>query len=197
MTTTTDADDVTQLLQAMRAGDEKATAQLLPLVYNELHRLAKSYMRRERQDHTLQATALVNEAYLKLAQGDVDWANREHFIGVAANVMRRVLVDYARQHKAEMRGGGRKRVELEEGLAITAENIDNLLVVDELLDRLKTDRPRQARVVELRYFGGLSFDQIAPLLEVSARSVKRDWALARIWLFQQMRPDQKPPADAS
>lgn len=196
MTTTDDSHDVTQLLQAMRAGDEKATAQLLPLVYHELHRLARSYMRRERQDHTLQATALVNEAYLKLAHGNVDWANREHFIGVAANVMRRVLVDYARQHRAEMRGGGRKRVELEEGLAITSENIDDVLMVDELLERLKTDRPRQARVVELRYFGGLSFDQIAPLLEISSRSVKRDWALARIWLFQQMRPDQKLPPDA-
>ena len=196
MTTTDDSHDVTHLLQAMRAGDEKATAQLLPLVYNELHRLAKSYMRRERQDHTLQATALVNEAYLKLAHGDVNWANREHFIGIAANVMRRVLVDYARQHRAEMRGGGRKRVELEEGLAITADNVDDVLMVDELLERLKADRPRQARVVELRYFGGLSFDQIAPLLEVSSRSAKRDWALARIWLFQQMRPDQKLPPDA-
>lgn len=193
MTPSEDSRDVTQLLQAMRAGDEKATAHLLPLVYSELHRLAKSYMRRERQDHTLQATALVNEAYLKLAHGDVDWANREHFIGVAANVMRRVLVDYARQHKAEMRGGSRKRVELEEGLAITAEHVDDVLMVDELLERLKKDQPRQARVVELRYFGGLSFEQIAPLLEVSSRSVKRDWALARIWLFQQMRPEQKLP----
>ena len=196
MMATDDAQDVTQLLQAMRAGDEKATAQLLPLVYNQLHRLAKSYMRRERQDHTLQATALVNEAYLKLAHGDVNWANREHFIGVAANVMRRVLVDYARQHRAEMRGGARRRVELEEGLALTSDNIEDVLMVDELLERLKTDRPRQARVVELRYFGGLSFDQIAPLLEVSSRSVKRDWALARIWLFQQMRPDQKLPPEA-
>lgn len=193
MTTAEDSQDVTRLLQAMRAGDEKATAHLLPLVYTELHRLAKSYMRRERQDHTLQATALVNEAYLKLVHGDIDWANREHFIGVAANVMRRVLVDYARQHKAEMRGGGRKRVELEEGLAITTEHVDDVLMVDELLERLKKDQPRRARVVELRYFGGLSFEQIAPLLEISSRSVKRDWALARIWLFQQMRPEQKLP----
>lgn len=188
-TVTDDTPDVTQLLQAMRTGDEKATADLLPMVYDELHRLAKCYMRRERQDHTLQATALVNEAYLKLAHGDTNWANREHFIGVAANVMRRVLVDYARQHKAEMRGGHRKRVELEEGLAITGEHADDVLMVDELLSRLKSDRPRQARVVELRYFGGLSFEQMASLLKVSSRSVKRDWALARIWLFQQMRPD--------
>ena len=193
MTPTDDTHDITQLLQAMRAGDEKATAHLLPLVYHELHRLAKSYMRRERQDHTLQPTALVNEAYLKLAQGDVNWANREHFIGVAANVMRRVLVDYARQHRAEMRGGARKRVELDEGLAITVDRVDDVLMVDELLERLKIDRPRQARVVELRYFGGLSLEQIASLLDVSSRSVKRDWALARIWLFQQMRPDQTLP----
>ncbi len=186
------ADDdgqVTQLLKAMRAGDAGAAESLLPLVYKELHRLAKSYMRRERQDHTLQATALINEAYLRLARDDVDWKNREHFIGLAAHVMRRVLVDYARAHKAEVRGGGLQRVELEEGLAISAERTEEVLLLDDALGRLSEVNPRQARVVELRYFGGLSVEQIASVLGIAPRSVKRDWSVARIWLFKELRSD--------
>ena len=183
---TSDGGQVTRLLQAMRAGDDLAAERLLPLVYQELHRLAKSYMRRERQDHTLQATALINEAYLRLAREDVDWKNREHFIGVAAHVMRRVLVDYARAHRAEMRGGGLKRVELEEGIAISAERNEEVLALDDALNRLAEKSVRQARVVELRYFGGLSVEEIAGVLGVAPRSVKRDWALARIWLFQEL-----------
>ena len=183
-----DRGEVTQLLKAMSAGDAAARDTLLPLVYRELHRLAKSYMRRERPEHTLQATALINEAYLRLANQNVDWKNREHFIGVAAHVMRRVLVDYARAQKAEMRGGGLKRVELEEGLAISHDRLDEIMSLDESLGRLAHEHPRQARVVELRYFGGLSIDQIAAVLGVAPRSVKRDWALARIWLFRDLRP---------
>lgn len=186
---TNDGGDVTQLLKAMKSGDPSAAEQLLPMVYSELHRLATSYMRRERQDHTLQPTALINEAYLRMAQEDVDWQNREHFIGVAAHVMRRVLVDYARTHNAEMRGGGLKRVELEEGLAISVDSSEDILSLDEALHRLTELNPRQAQVVELRYFAGLSVEQIASILGIAPRSVKRDWALARIWLFKELKTD--------
>ncbi len=126
-----DGGEVTQLLKAMNDGDHAAADRLLPLVYAELHRLATSYMRRERQDHTLQPTALINEAYMRLAKEDLDWQNREHFIGIAAHVMRRVLVDYARSHKAQIRGGELKRVELEEGLAISDERTEETLALDE------------------------------------------------------------------
>jgi RNA polymerase sigma-70 factor (ECF subfamily) len=185
----TNSSEVTQLLKAMANGDPKAAEDLLPLVYAELHRLAKSYMRRERPDHTLQATALINEAYLRLAQEDTNWNSREHFIGVAANAMRRVLVDYARAHNAEQRGGAMKRVELQDDLAISAGKLDEVAVLDEALKRLEDLNPRQAKVVELRYFGGLSIEQIASLLAVSPRSVKRDWSLARIWLFRELKPN--------
>ncbi len=184
---TSDSGEVTQLLKAMKSGDPSAMERLLPLVYSELHRLAASYMRRERQDHTLQPTALINEAYLRLAKEDLDWQNREHFFGVAANVMRRVLVDYARAHKAKMRGGDLRRVELEEGLAISVERTEEMLALDEALNRLAELNQRQARVVELRYFGGLSEEQIAAVLGIATRSVKRDWALARIWLFNELK----------
>jgi len=187
--------DVTQLLKAMANGDEKAAESLLPLVYAELHRLAKSYMRRERPDHTLQATALINEAYLRLAREDTDWNSREHFIGVAANVMRRVLVDYARQHKAEQRGGGLKRVEMEDDLAISAAKLDEVTELDEALKLLEKENPRQAKVVELRYFGGLSVEQIASFMGISPRSVKRDWSLARIWLYRQLKQDGTAPPE--
>jgi RNA polymerase sigma factor (TIGR02999 family) len=186
-----DSGDITQLLKAMANGDPKASDTVLPLVYGELHRLAKSYMRRERPDHTLQATALINEAYLRLAREDTDWNSREHFIGVAANVMRRVLVDYARQHKAEQRGGGLQRVELQDDLAISAGKLDEVEQLDEALKLLERENPRQAQVVELRYFGGLSVEQIGAFLKMSPRSVKRDWSLARIWLYRQLKQDGK------
>jgi RNA polymerase sigma-70 factor (ECF subfamily) len=188
-----DNGQVTQLLKAMHAGDAQAAESLLPLVYAELHRLAKGYMRRERPDHTLQATALINEAYLKLVGEDIDWNSRAHFIGLAANVMRRVLVDYARAHNAEQRGGGLKRVEMQDDLAISAAQLDEVEHLDEALKKLEKENPRQARVVELRYFGGLSVEQIGALLDIAPRSVKRDWALARIWLFRQLRPGAKTP----
>ncbi len=190
-----DNGQVTQLLKAMHAGDTQAAESLLPLVYAELHRLAKGYMRRERPDHTLQATALINEAYLKLVGEDIDWNSRAHFIGLAANVMRRVLVDYARAHNAEQRGGGLKRVEMQDELAISAAQLDEVEHLDEALKKLEKENPRQARVVELRYFGGLSVEQIGGLLGIAPRSVKRDWALARIWLFRQLRPGAKNPEE--
>jgi RNA polymerase sigma-70 factor, ECF subfamily len=192
-----DDGQVTVLLRAMKDGDESAAEQLLPLVYNELHRLARSYMRRERPDHTLQATALINEAYLRLAHDNVDWQGRQHFIAVAANVMRRLLVDHARAHHAQARAGGLQRVELEEGLMVSSERSGEVLALHEALSRLETVDSRQAKVVELRYFGGLSVEEIGALLEISPRSVKRHWALARIWLLKQMQPPRDPEAPAS
>jgi RNA polymerase sigma factor (TIGR02999 family) len=172
----------------MHAGDSAAADRLLPLVYSELHRLAKAYMRRERPDHTLQATALINEAYLRLAGEDIDWNNRAHFIGLAAHVMRQVLVDYARQHNAERRAGGLHRVEMNDDLAVSPDRLDEITSIDQALTRLAAQNPRQARVVELRYFGGLSVDQIAAILQVAPRSVKRDWSLARIFLARELNP---------
>ena len=189
----TDSGQVTQLLKAMRAGDPQAAEDLLPLVYAELHRLAKSYMRRERPDHTLQATALINEAYLRLVGEEIDWKNRAHFIGLSAMVMRRVLVDYARAHKAEQRGGGLQRVEMQEELAVAPEKLEEVQQIDELLEKLEKENPRQARVVELRYFGGLSFEEIGTLLQLTSRTAKSDWALARIWLMDQLQPGAKAP----
>jgi RNA polymerase sigma-70 factor (ECF subfamily) len=184
--------EVTQLLRAMGAGDPAAAEHLLPLLYADLHRLAASYMRRERRDHTLQPTALINEAYLRLAKEKLPWQNREHFIAVAANVMRRVLVDHARAHIAGIRGGGAQRVELEEGIAFSLDRSDDLLSLDDALSRLAKANPRQAKVVELRYFGGLSVDEVAALLAIAPRSVKRDWSLARIWLHNDLHGP--PPA---
>ena len=181
---------VTALLKATREGDPLAEQTLLNLLYQELHRLAKAYMRRERPDHTLQPTALLHEAYLRLAHEDIDWKSREHFIGIAAHVMRRVLVDHARAHVADRRGGRLKRVDLESAdgsLLVSLERADEVLAIHQALTRLTIRDPRQARVVELRYFAGMPFEHIAELLEVSVRSVKRDWSLARLWLFQELQ----------
>jgi len=186
-----DQPDVTRLLKAMAGGDPRAAEELLPLVYAELHRLARSYMRRERADHTLQATALINEAYLRLAREDTGWNNRAHFIGMAAKVMRNVLVDYARAHKAQGRGGGLKKVEFLEHLAITPERLKEVEWLDDALDLLEKRDHRQARVVELRYFGGLSVEEVGSTLGISPRSVKRDWSLARLWLFRQLEGGER------
>ncbi|MGA2535577.1 MAG: sigma-70 family RNA polymerase sigma factor [Terracidiphilus sp.] len=187
-----DPGEVTQLLKAMHAGDPAAADRLLPLVYAELHRLAQAYMRRERPGHTLQATALINEAYVRLAGEDIDWTNRAHFIGLAAHVMRQVLVDYARQHNAERRAGGLQRVEMNDDLAVSPDRLDEIASIDQALTRLAAHNPRQARVVELRYFGGLSVEQIAAILQVALRSVKRDWSLARIFLARELNPGAAP-----
>ncbi|HEX4039355.1 MAG TPA: sigma-70 family RNA polymerase sigma factor [Acidobacteriaceae bacterium] len=186
--------EVTQLLKAMHNGDAAAADRLLPLVYAELHRLARAYMRRERPDHTLQATALINEAYLRLVGEDIAWSDRGHFIGLAAHVMRRVLVDYARQHNAERRAGGLRRVEMEDNLAICEDRLDEVLLLDKAMAHLAEKSQRQAQVVEMRYFGGLSVEQIASLLGVAPRSVKRDWSLARIFLFRELNPGAPLPA---
>ena len=186
-----DEGDVTTLLRAMKNGDEAAAEKLLPLVYNELHRLAKTYMQRERPDHTLQPTALINEAYMRLVRESVNWQSRQHFIGFAANVMRHLLVDHARARNAEMRAGGLERVELEDRFMISRERSNEVIALHDALTLLEAVDPRQAKVVELRYFGGFSVEEVGELLEISPRSVKRHWALARIWLLKQIekRPD--------
>lgn len=179
--------DITLLLAELRAGNRSAESRLLPLVYDELRRLARRYMRAERRDHTLQPTALVHEAYMRLAgQRDMSWQNRAHFFAVAAQLMRRILVDHARAHKAEKRGGNESKIELGEGLALTEAKAAELLAVDEALTRLAECDPRQARVVELRFFGGLSEEEAAEVLGVSTRTVKRDWSVARAWLFKEI-----------
>jgi RNA polymerase sigma-70 factor (ECF subfamily) len=182
-----DQGEVTLLLRAMQSGDPTASEKLLPLVYNELHRLAKSYMRRERPNHTLQPTALINETYLRLTGDTINWQNRAHFVGVAANIMRRVLVDHARAHKAGIRGGNLQRVEFEEGIAISKERSNEMLQLDDALNKLEEVNPRQAKVVELRYFGGLSVEEIAAILNIGPRTVEREWASARVWLFERIR----------
>jgi RNA polymerase sigma-70 factor (ECF subfamily) len=186
--------DITVLLKALNEGDASAANDLLPLVYSELHRLAAGYMRRERADHTLQPTALINQAYLRIANTEsVEWQNHAHFIGFAANVMRRVLVDHARERHAEMRGGKQVKVELDEGHAVTSKPTAEVLKLEDALTRLEKLNPRQAKVVEMRYFGGFSIEEIAAALGIAPRSVKRDWALAKLWLFDEIdTPDTTP-----
>jgi RNA polymerase sigma-70 factor, ECF subfamily len=182
--------DVTDLLQSARAGDPRAGEKLYPLVYDELRRLASAYMRRERPGHTLQATALIHEAYLRMTGGKiVEAQNRSHFIAIAAKVMRRVLVDHARMHNAGMHGGGQKRIDLEHAGAASSGTPADLIEIDRALERLEQIAPRQAKVVELRFFAGLSVEETAALLHVAPRSVKRDWAMARIWLYKEIRKE--------
>jgi len=184
---TTSPGEVTVLLHALRQGDRGAGDKLFPLVYSELHRLARAYMRRERPNHTLQPTALINEAYMRLAQASVDWQNRAHFIGVAATAMRRILVDHARAHMAAVRGGEFQQVEWTEALGLPAERSEELIALDEALHQLEKLDARQAKLIELRYIGGLSFEEAADVLEISPRTAKRDWAMARLWLFRVMK----------
>ena len=178
--------DVTQLLKSMGAGDLRAGEKLLPLVYDELHRLARNYMRRERPDHTLQPTALINEAYLRLATGPVNWQNHAHFIAVAANVMRRILVDHARARTAAARGGKQQQVEWNDAFGLPQDRSRELVALDDALTRLEAREPRQAKIVELHYIVGLTHEEIAKVLAISDRTVKRDWSLARGWLFEEM-----------
>src|ERR1700688_4482543 len=182
-----DQGEVTLLLRAMQGGDPTASEKLLPLVYNELHRLAECHMRREKPNPTLQPTSLINETYLRLTGDTINWQNRAHFVGVAANIMRRVLVDHARAHKAGIRGGDLQRVEFEEGIAISKERSNEMLQLDDALNKLEEVNPRQAKVVELRYFGGLSVEEIAAILNIGPRTVEREWASARVWLFERIR----------
>jgi RNA polymerase sigma-70 factor (ECF subfamily) len=177
--------EVTELLHRIASGDKDAEAELIPRVYRELRRIAQAYLRKERQDHTLQATALVHEAYLRLtATAEIDWKSRTHFFAVAANTMRRILVDYARHRAASRRSG--ERLSLDDNLAVSGEQCAFMTELDEALDRLANLNPRQARVVELRFFGGLTEEEIASVLQISSRSVKRDWTVARAWLHGEL-----------
>jgi RNA polymerase sigma factor (TIGR02999 family) len=179
--------EVTRLLQNWSHGDESAREVLLSVVYEELHRLAAAYLRRERADHTLQPTALVHEVYLKLVEEkSVDWQGRSHFFGVAAKLMRRILVDHARTRLAGKRGGGGVRVALTDTLAMSQERPDELLALDQGLARLTAIDPQQGQVVELRAFAGLSVEETAAALAISPATVKRDWAVAKAWLLREM-----------
>ncbi len=192
--TTMDAPDVTRLLRNWSGGDTHALDQLTPVVYDELRRLAASYMRRERQDHTLQSTALVNEAYLKLVdQKNVVWQNRAHFFGIAAQMIRRILVDHARAHKAEKRGGGAGVLSLDEAIGVPERRDVEVLALNDALTRLTEMDPQQGRIVELRFFTGLSIEETAEVVGVSPATVKREWAAARAWLFREI--SRKPEGE--
>jgi RNA polymerase sigma-70 factor, ECF subfamily len=182
-------EEVTALLRRWRNGDEAALDKLTPLVYDELHRLAHKYIRRERPGHTLQTTALVNEAYVRLVdQISVDWQNRAHFFGVAAQVMRHILVDYARQQTAAKRGGEFHKLNFDDGLIVSRERAAELIALDDALKALSELYPRPGKVVELRYFGGLNNKEASEILNISETTIERDWRFAKAWLFRELSP---------
>lgn len=182
--------EVTEVLVAWNAGDKNASERLMPFVYDELRRLARQYLQRERSDHTLQATGLVHEAYLRLVdQSSVTWQNRAHFFGVAAKVMRRILVDHARSHRAEKRGGGREKLEFDEALLPSGGRSLDLIALDEALRELEQLDARQSQIVELRFFGGLTNEEISEVLDISPRTIKREWRLAKAWLRREISGD--------
>ena len=184
-------DEITQLFRQMSAapgGQQALLERLLPLVYRELRRQAAGYLRKERAGHTLQPTALVHEAYLRLIdQRDVRWENRAHFFGIAAQAMRRILVDHARGRRRVKRGGADQRVTLTEGALVVEQRSVDVLDLDAALERLAALDPRQARVVELRYFGGLSVEETAEVLDISPATVKREWSMAKAWLSAELK----------
>lgn len=190
--TSAPASEITGLLVDWGNGDQAALDRLLPLVEQELHRLAHSYMRRENPDHTLQTTALVNEAYLKLIdQKKTRWQNRAHFFAIAAKIMRRILLNYARDQHRQKRGGKAVQVSLSEVSLLSMGRPEELIALDEALERLAAVDERKARVVELKYFGGLETDEIAEVLKVSEITVLRDWRFARAWLLREIQNDGK------
>jgi RNA polymerase sigma factor (TIGR02999 family) len=179
---------IIRLIESVRNGDATAAAALTPLLYNELHRLAMHHMRNERPGHTLQATALVNEAYLKLIDNrEANWQNRAHFLAIASQAMRRVLIDHARSKRRVKPGGLQQKVSLEDVVIAAEEQSYDLVALDSALDRLAKVDARQSRIVELRFFGGLSVEQTAEVLGISPKTVKRDWAVARAWLHRELR----------
>ena len=179
--------EVSRLLRAWSSGDEAALQTLIPLVYEELHRIARRYMGREREGHTLQTSALVNEAYLRLVDWkNVEWQNRAHFFAVSAQMMRRILVDFARDRRYLKRGGGALQVSLAEAAGMTSERGTDLVALDDALNSLAEVDQRKSKVVELRFFGGLSVDETAEVLKVSAETVMRDWRLAKVWLLREL-----------
>ena len=179
--------NITKLLLEWRAGDAKALDRLMPLVYHELRRMADYYLRNERPGHTLQPSALVNEAYLRLVDHEgIDWQNRAHFFGVAAQAMRRILVDHARSRNYQKRGGAAQRVSLDEAATLSADRAGELIALDEALSELEKIDPRKSRIVEIRYFGGFSIEETAALLDVSTATVSRDWETAKAWLLREL-----------
>lgn len=183
-----DNSGITELLWAWRGGDETALDRLMPIVYGELRKLAGNFMRRQRPGNTLQTTDLVNEAYLRLVDSDqVNWQSRTHFFAISAQLMRRILVDSARRRNSLKRGGDNLRITLDERVEVPLENEMDMVALDEALKRLAEMNPRHSRIVELRYFGGLTEEQTADVLNISARTVRRDWSLARAWLFRELK----------
>ena len=184
-------EQATRLLIDWSNGNRDAAAGLMPLVYDELRRLARSYLQRERADHTLQATGLVHEAYLRLVdQKTTTWQNRAHFFGVAAQLMRRVLVDHARRHRADKRGGEWTKVEFDEALAPSVSRSLDVIALDDALHDLAQLNLQHSQIVELRFFGGMTTEEVAEVLDVSPRSVQREWRMARAWLRRQMFSDE-------
>lgn len=183
-----EAGDVTRLLEQLRAGNQDVAGQLVPLIYQELRRIAGAQMGRERPGHTLQATAVVHEAYMRLAgEQEVPWQNRAHFFAIAANTMRRVLLDYARQRHAGKRGGeGAKKVEFDAELLIADDRLEDAVAVDEVLGRLTAMDPQQGRIVELRFFAGLNVEETAEVMGISTSTVKREWRSAKAWLHHDL-----------
>jgi RNA polymerase sigma factor (TIGR02999 family) len=178
---------VTQLLMEWSHGDDAALAELTPLVYGELRRLAHHFMEGQRPDHTLQTTALVNEAYLRLAdQTNPNWQSRAHFFAVAARAMRQIVVDYARSQQSQKRGGGLLRIELDEAAIVSPAESKEIVDLHEALERLAALDSRKAQVVELKYFGGLNYDEMAEVLKISRVTVRRDWEFAKVWLYTEL-----------
>jgi RNA polymerase sigma-70 factor, ECF subfamily len=178
------SENVTGLLIDWSNGDQTAYERLVPMVYTELHRLAHHYMGRERADHTLQTTALINEAFVRLVDQKTRWQNRGQFFGICAELMRRILVDYARQQQYQKRGGGAQRVSLDESMQVVDGETTDLVALDEALKALEKFDPRKARVVELRFFGGLNVDETAEVMGIHPNTVIRDWSAARSWLYK-------------
>jgi len=190
-------EDVTALLLDWSQGDKAALERLTPLVYDELKRLAKRYLRRERSDHTLQSTALANEAFLRLIdQSQVQWQNRAHFFGVAAQMIRRILVDYARARRTDKRGGGVTQLSLDQAIGVPDKRGVELIALDEALNELTRLDSKQGRIVELRFFVGLSVEETAEVMAVSATTIKREWTSAKAWLFRELRERGAPVATA-
>jgi RNA polymerase sigma factor (TIGR02999 family) len=196
-----DPDHVNRLLLEWSGGNQQALEEMLPLIYDELRHLAHNFLYRERPGHTLQTTALVHEAYLKLIdQRDARWQNRAHFFAIAAQAMRRILIDSARKHVAGKRGGGGEKLSLAEVATVSLEPDNNLLALDEALNGLAEIDPQQGRIIELRYFGGLTIEETAEVMQLSPATIKREWAMARAWLHQALTEgqiDQTPKSEST
>lgn len=193
-----DSHQITLLLKDWNNGNQTALDKLIPLVYAELHQIARRYMSKQSADHTMQTTELIHEAYLKLAGNDEqDWENRSHFYGVAAQAMRHILVDYARMKSRKKRGGWQERITLTENLNPQENHLDNIIALDEALRKLSEFNERKAKTVELKYFGGMTLEEIAEVLDVSVQTAFRDWRFSRMWLLKELSGKQRKPANKS